>query len=84
MLKRNIFSLVIACVIFLACNNRAKNVAVWDSYLDYDSIIEECADTFTKDNSYIDSQVFEYANKLEELQEIVPPSNHFEFPAYTS
>lgn len=82
MLKGKAFLIALVCISILACNNKPKKVAVWDSYLDYDSI-QVSSDTLIEDTTSVDSQVLEYDYELEEPQEVVASSNQIELPRYT-
>lgn len=83
MLNRNVFIFVFVCISLWDCKNKPKKVAVWDSYLDYDTITENCYDTFIEDSVYVESQMTEYADELEESREVVALPNHLELPSYT-
>ncbi len=80
MLKRKVILVALGCIYILACNNRTKKVAVWDSYLGYDTIVEGNYSTFIEDNAYLDSQDVDY---IDELDEPLTFSNPIELPAYT-
>lgn len=82
MFNRKAFILSLGCMSFCACNNKPQKVVVWDSYLDYDTISEECSDTVMEDTVYSNRQILEYTDELEEPQEVVVTSNCYELPAY--
>lgn len=84
MCKRNVFFFILVCISFLACDNKATRVAVWDSYHDYDSITEAYSDPLIEDTAFVDSLVAEYADELEESQEVATLFKHFELPGFTS
>lgn len=83
MLKGKALLIALLCVFFLGCNNKPKKVAVWDSYLNYDSIQQVCSDTFIDVTTSVDSQVLEYDYELEETPDVVVSSNQIELPRFT-
>lgn len=84
MFKRDRVFIALGCICFLACSNKSKKVAVWESYLNYDTIVDETLDTFIEEIAYLDSQDVYYTDELEEPLDLAVLSNNIELPAYTT